>query len=321
MVPPYLVPEAALSSWNASDDPYASEAFRSVESAAWSCQADGHLPQDAALAALNGWGCALLQGAVSRTDIAHLREALGLVGGSSKFRQDAGQARRAGEVGQWLLQKDPNIAMGRYTFGRLHCLLRGSPVFEPFALSIHAAVAPAVHTFFGQAVASGGRVFLSEAQLIVADSCAEQQAWHLDNGGRGLTVMVPLVDVPADRGPQAVLPGTHALHEAALTYRQRLRLCLSALSSSHGSTSPAVANTDALGRTSKMWAAGDALLLDSRALHRALPNDSLGAPMSMLLLRYDLLDTPPPGLGRLSLLSARVLGAGMNGFFKFYAAV
>merc|ERR550532_2961194 len=94
-VPPCLCPDAGTPS---------------VQPAAW-----GPGQREAAAAALDRWGCTLLRGAVTAEDVAALREAFGLGAGSG--------ARRAGEVGRWLLQRDPNIAMGRYTFGRLHCLL------------------------------------------------------------------------------------------------------------------------------------------------------------------------------------------------------
>ena len=45
-------------------------------------------------------------------------------------------------------QHDPNVSMGRYTFGRLHLLLRGSPRFEADAVAPHASLAPLIHKHF-----------------------------------------------------------------------------------------------------------------------------------------------------------------------------
>mmetsp|Transcript_73596 Transcript_73596/g.204517 ORF Transcript_73596/g.204517 Transcript_73596/m.204517 type:complete len:455 (-) Transcript_73596:88-1452(-) len=265
--------------------------------------------RDAALAALQRWGCTLLRGALATDDVQALREAFGLGKGAG--------TRRAAEVGQWMLQRDPNIAMGRYTFGRLHCLLRGSPIFEQHAVAAHAAVAPLVHAFFGEQVSAGDRVFLSEAQLVIADPCAEAQKWHLDQAaGPGLTIFVPLTNVEADRGPQAVLPGTHHLHDKQLPMRSRLRRCLGALSASHGALSVTAGEERAA-----TWSAGDALVLDGRLMHRGLENDGLGSPVPFLVLRYDLASTPPPGCGRSHLLLASALGAALESVFRLYAAV
>jgi len=264
--------------------------------------------RDNAADSLRHWGCVLLRGAVAAGDVAALREDLGLGSGLS--------SRRAAEVGQWLLQRDPNIAMGRYTFGRLHCLLRGSPEFEPRVVALHSAVAPLVHTFFREEEAAGARVFLSEAQLIVADPCAEAQGWHVENvAGAGLTVFVPLNSISDERGPQAILPGTHHLQDGTVPLRSRLRLCLKALCSTHGVVS--VAGT---GRESA-WAAGDALVLDGRLLHRGLPNDSLGAPSAVLVLRYDLTSSPAPGCSRRWLLLMTQVGSTLEALFKLYAVV
>lgn len=291
-VPPYLLPE---------------DGTPAVRTPAWTpgCRA-------AAAEALQRWGCALLRGVVAAEDVAALREALGLGAGSS--------ARRAGEVGRWLLQKDPNVAMGRYTFGRLHCLLRGSPDFEPQAAAVHAAVAPLVHAFFREAEAQGSRVFLSEAQLIVADPIADAQSWHLDAaaGGPALSVFLPLAPVSQDRGPQELLPGTHALHKQELSVRERCRRCLAALCATHGAVS---SSSPAPSGSPRDWAAGDALVLDGRLLHRGLANDSLGAPIPLLVLRYDLVDTPPPGCGRQWLRLMTHLGGALDKVFKLYSVV
>eukprot|EP00927_Polykrikos_kofoidii_P057825 TRINITY_DN52022_c0_g1_i1.p1 TRINITY_DN52022_c0_g1~~TRINITY_DN52022_c0_g1_i1.p1 ORF type:complete len:500 (+),score=73.71 TRINITY_DN52022_c0_g1_i1:57-1502(+) len=311
-VPPYLV--------------------RDQDTLAVSASASGNAKErEAAVVALQRWGCARLRGAVTTEDVTILREQLGLVsvaGASTNSSSARQHPRRAGEVGQWILQKDPNIAMGRYTFGRLHCLLRGSPFLEARATSVHSAVAPLVHAFFRSDVAKGGRVFLSEAQLIIADPCAESQDWHLDaTAGPGLTVLVPLSNVMHDRASQALLPGTHHLHDPHASVRERFGRCFSALCSSHGAvTAPPNVSESASEKATKLnspglWAAGDALVLDGRVLHRGLINDGLGAPMPLLILRYDLKETPPPGCGRLRLLFMARVGTLLDAVFRLYAAV
>lgn len=282
----------------------------SVRAAKW----DGS--SERAVQALQEWGCALVRGVVDSEDITKLRVAMGLGSGSD--------ARRATEVGQWLLQRDPNVAMGRYTFGRLHCLLRGSPELEAPAVAAHAAVAPLVHAFFRSANAEGSRIFLSEAQLIVAEPMADAQGWHLDSvGSTGLSVFLPLTRIGPDRGQQAVLPGTHNLHDSTLPFKERFRRCFSALCATHGAQSivPIPDPEAPILGPGAAWEAGDALVLDSRLLHRGLSNDGLGAPTAVLVLRYDQEATPPPGCARQWLLFMTKVGQGLDALFRLYAAV
>merc|ERR1712193_566761 len=98
--------------------------------------------------------------------------------------------------------------------------------------------------------------------------------------------------VNAEQGVHTMLPGTHALQDSTMPFRDRLRMCFSALCATHGTVSVV---SEA---SSVMWAAGDALVLDGRVMHRALGNQSLGAPIPMLVLRYDSAESPPPGCGR-----------------------
>jgi len=273
----------------------------------------------AAEEAIERWGCTLLRDLLTPEDIAQMRTAFGLGGVAGKDGKLT-TPRRAGEAGLWIQQNDPNISMGRYTVGRLHLLFRGSPEFEPAAVAAHAALSPLVHTHFKEPQEAGGQVFLSEAQLIITDPFADIQFWHLDCvGGRGLTAFVPLTDVPLDKGPQELLPGSHYLHDQRLPLRERVRRCLLGLCHTHGAVLTANGSWNDAGK--RVWAAGEALVLDSSTIHRGLPNDSMGAPVPILVLRYDLTDKPPPGCNRNWLLAMSRLGSSLNSFFRFYAAV
>jgi len=260
--------------------------------------------------ALESWGCVLLRGLLTADDIQSLRRALGLGGVAEKNWQPP---RRAAEVGLWQQQQDPNVAMGRYTYGRLHLLLRGSPRYEMDAVAPHASVAPLVHKHFEIQDMAGNSIFLSEAQLVVADPCAEIQQWHVDSAtGRGLSIFIPLQDIALDRGPQEVLPGTHSLHDPRHNLRERWRRCLRSLCASHGGVTSI---------TGRVWSAGDALVMDSGTLHRGLENDSLGAPVPILILRYDPKDRPPPGCRRSWLLTMTRVGQVLSHIFQLYAWV
>merc|ERR1712007_51632 len=130
----------------------------------------------------------------------------------------------------------------------------------------------------------GKRVFLSEIQLVVADSGSEVQRWHLDAvGGPGLTVLVPLVPISADRAQQQVLPGSHWFFDKSLGMHKRLYKGFSALCRTHG----AITTPCATGEATECWGAGDALVLDSRLLRRGLSNESFGAPAPLIIIRYD----------------------------------
>eukprot|EP00405_Crypthecodinium_cohnii_P036704 CAMPEP_0206545916 /NCGR_PEP_ID=MMETSP0325_2-20121206/12407_1 /ASSEMBLY_ACC=CAM_ASM_000347 /TAXON_ID=2866 /ORGANISM="Crypthecodinium cohnii, Strain Seligo" /LENGTH=452 /DNA_ID=CAMNT_0054044965 /DNA_START=97 /DNA_END=1455 /DNA_ORIENTATION=+ len=260
--------------------------------------------------ALDTYGVALLQGAIESEDIKKLRDELGFLNGKL--------TRRATELGQWLQQMDPNVGMGRYTFGRLHCLLRGSPEFEPTAVAAHAAVAPLVYSYFKTATKGNmenEKIFLSEAQIIINDPLAETQGWHLDNasGRPAITFLVPLTDIHHDRGSQAILPGSHRFCEGDLSLSQRLGSCFRALCESHGAIFVATPE--------RKWAAGDVLVLDGRVMHKGLANEGLGAPTAMLVLRYDLTDSPPPGSGRGFLRFMSRLARTTDHLFRLYAAV
>lgn len=271
---------------------------------------------DAALA-LQLWGGVLLKGVVPEDDLASLRQAFGVIAPDGP--------RKAGELGQWIKQKDSNVQMGRYTFGRLHCLIRGSPEFEPYGVAMHSSLAPLVHSFFQSEEAKGGRVFLSEAQLIIADPLAEVQRWHVDAvGGPGLTALLPLVNVPRDRGTQQFLPGSHHLQDTSVSQAERLRNCWTALFATHGVAT--VCAEDARGSEENtgsggVWAAGDVLVLDSRTLHRGLSNESFAAPIPMLIIRYDLTQSPAPGCGRFWLRFMTLTATGLDLVCRFYSAV
>lgn len=285
-VPPYLMVQ---------------DGVPTVQRAPW----NPRLREDAA-EALQRWGCVLLRSAITEDDVGTLRDVLGV---------DAkGSARKAGEVGQWMKAKDPNISMGRFTFGRLHTLLRGSPEFETYATAMHAVWAPLVHRFFADAEVCGERVFLSEAQLIVAEPMAKTQYWHLDvaSGKPGLTVMVPLTAVSVTTGAQELLPGSHALHDSNVPFSKRVRLCLSTLGVTHGAVSSAEGCE---------WRAGDALVVDGRLFHRGTFNDSFGKSIPMIVLRYDLASAPPPGCGRLWLKFSNAVGRGLHTVFQLYSVV
>ncbi len=161
------------------------------------------------------------------------------------------------------------------------------------------------------------RLRLSELQLVVSEPGSADQPWHADNASGGLTVIVPLADQTAAMGPTQVIPGSHALHPSAWPSQR------------HSAGSATAATASASGDAAAPWwprqlfgsavslllgldpapdsplarmrapveeplRAGDVLICDARTLHRG-PGNRSRSPRRILVLRYDLMGSPPPG--------------------------
>ena len=142
----------------------------------------------------------------------------------------------------------------------------------------------------------GGEVERTQLQLLVSDSGSADQFFHQDNARRGMTVLVPLVDVPLARGPTQLIPGTHGLTLGEGGAAAPVAEAVAAASAV--AVLPAVAPE---------LAVGDVLLCDARTLHRGLANrDDTARPV--LVFRYDDPKHRPPGHTLVSTLAFRVLG-------------
>lgn len=128
-------------------------------------------------------------------------------------------------------------------------------------------------------------------------SGGKNQMFHQDNSKRGLTFLIPLVDVPLIRGPTQLLLSTHRLTGSALQSASVLNSAASSISN--------VASTVSI--HAPTLEAGDVLVYDSRTLHRGLKNrDVEGRPT--LILRYDEVGSEPPGHGAFSTTIFRGIG-------------
>lgn len=146
------------------------------------------------------------------------------------------------------------------------------------------------------------------------DALSEPSAWflilffflrpvtsHQDNSRRGLTILVPLVNVPRVRGPTELLPGTHLLTSAeappgspvaeAWENRKIVKDAMKGL----------------CGRVSPELILGDAIVYDSRLLHRGLANEDI-EPRPGLVYQFNIEGCPPPGHGMWSTMVFRLLG-------------
>ncbi|CDJ36535.1 LOW QUALITY PROTEIN: uncharacterized protein EMH_0089590 [Eimeria mitis] len=104
-------------------------------------------------------------------------------------------------------------------------------------------------------------LFVSEMQTVNADALALPQSWHRDNSHRGLTVVLPLVPINSGNGPTELLPGSHLLSgEEGNSWLQWLRSLPAFLKAAVEGGSTVKAEIEP----------GDALVYDSRLLHRGL---------------------------------------------------
>ncbi|OEH77921.1 hypothetical protein cyc_01069 [Cyclospora cayetanensis] len=199
----------------------------------------------------------------------------------------------AAEGGMKMKEVDPNVYCTRPTYGRLHCLLRGSLV-ENSIVDAQRLLMPLVHSYLpsGAHLEAGGakkknKLFVSEMQTVNADALALAQPWHRDNSHRGITVVIPLVHVHSSNGPTELLPGSHTLSGEDGKDSWVHWMC---------SLPAFFRNVLAGGTTVKaVLEPGDLLVYDSRLLHRGQANETWH-PRPSLVLRYDYEDTPPPGI-------------------------
>jgi hypothetical protein len=141
---------------------------------------------------------------------------------------------------------------------------------------------------------------LTQLQFLNAKPGSENQIWHRDNIAPGVTILVALCDV-RNKGPTELILKSHLQEQSFWASLQRE--WNDALTGSKSGLSEQVSSGHPLLACLK---AGDAVLYDSRVLHRGRgfpgTNDIEGAEdgcddRPVLVLRWDALATPPPGAG------------------------
>lgn len=227
---------------------------------------------------------------------------------------------------------------GRVHLSLFHGGLAALPASErAWLVGVVAPLAPLIRQHMGLAPAaskgsggggeySGGGVCgdglrLTQLQFVESWHPSAAQVWHCDNVRRGVTVLIPLVGTTPSNGPTELLLGSHAFfpQPASLTGASRdsgfVPWDWSCVAAAAGS----VVSVRAL------LAAGDALIYDSRTLHRGTGHDqpntadaslapAAGGPVAVagvvkkeasgaaattrpvLILRFDAEATPPPGV-------------------------
>jgi len=109
---------------------------------------------------------------------------------------------------------------------------------------------------------ANSRFSLSTIQCIDSFPNSETQIFHADNAAKGLTFVIPLTDITLENGPTQLI---------------------------------SFKNRSILNPLPKI---GDVLIFDARTLHRGLGNNSKHV-RSILTIRYDNIETPPPSMSHL----------------------
>ncbi|GMH66233.1 hypothetical protein TrST_g11471 [Triparma strigata] len=200
---------------------------------------------------------------------------------TKKLKSSSGSSRRRGVTIS--KEQEQQEKMWRLSaIGRYHC--RDEDKFDANDMKVLERVEkeiwPVVDEFFRAEEEGMEGVYRSEMQLMTAVPGSTHQAWHKDNRGRGLSIIVPLVDFTAENGGTQLLLG------------------------SHESSCPVGSDQ---GAKVVIAPAGSVVAYDSRTIHRGLGNDTKkGRPA--LIFCYDRERTPPPGTG-----TAGSIGTGLQG--------
>lgn len=269
-----------------------------------------------AVDAMSEHGFALLKSFLSRGRIDAMRETLQMKVSALDFsRSGKGKVPPVREYDMsWIQEKDEDLEPHMSTMGRRHLYLRDR-FLEEVVRDVQAGLMPLVWDYLEKAAGAcgmrpGQRPYLSEVQLLVTDPCAVGQFFHVDNVQPGITVMVPLTNVPAEIGPTCFLPGSHHLVGPTPGQDPGFFSRLSAFTSSAFSTD---------GVTVGAMSAGDALIYDSRMLHYGAANKLYDRTRVALVFRYDF--ERPPGMGLVGAQLTSWAGNILGQVLKVYAAL
>jgi len=260
--------------------------------------------------ALRQHGIVVLRGLLSPEQVQALRSQMGVLGSAldlhSARNRDVLTVPAVREFSEAkLIEQDPEIESVTSTTGRQHFYLRGGPV-EEVVKHVQAGAMPLVWEHLANAMPTEDMYpWISEVQMLVTDPCAVDQFWHMDNASPGLTLYVPLTDVPEDLGPMHFLPGSHHLftEDSLATRVQRF---LGSFMSSNGVV---------VGKL----AAGDALIHNASIIHKGSLNRKYDRSCVALVFRYDF--ERPPGVGAFTTQFVSLLGGTLAGIQRFYSAM
>jgi len=228
------------------------------------------------LRSLNHWGFVVMKEAVPRDQICHIHSELGIT------------TDHASVVGEYILNKDPNISHSRASANRLQLLLRGSRL-EELTSALHTYILPLVTGWYDRRYINPPRVILSDVRLVVVDHAAHPTNWTVYNPKGGLSVMIPLQDRNTNSGSQAFIPGSHFLLDGNMGGLNRLA---SAIQRYFKAARP-LKITDMY--DDGVWRAGDAFIFDNHLLIHGEEN-KLFKSGAYILMKYETANQAPPDL-------------------------
>ena len=161
--------------------------------------------------------------------------------------------------------------------GRIHFELVGNKVFvdSKEVQSLLSSFQPMCRKYFGPRYPD---VRLSTVQLVQSSPGSCHQCWHADNAYKGLTFVIPLIDITKENGTTQLATGSHN----PLYVRK-------------------------LGIASPVLTRSDLMVMDARLLHRGSKNVSTDI-RPILVFRYDDVNTPAPGSGYFGAILRNTIG-------------
>ena len=123
---------------------------------------------------------------------------------------------------------------------------------------------------------TAGQMMMTEVQVVDSLPGSDLQIWHADNAYKGITVVIPLVDLTCQNGPTEIISGSHSLWNNMTGW---------VLGKERGG----------LSIVKPILSAGDGLVMDARLLHRGGANLS-GSSRPILVIRFDSKKSLPPGM-------------------------
>ena len=173
--------------------------------------------------------------------------------------------------------------------GRLHYNMLGSAFIETKEIKdlIAEQILPIAVSEMGL---NANQLMLTEVQIVDSLSGSSIQIWHADNAYKGVTFVIPLVDLTLENGPTELLSGSHTLFKNIFNGINVVKPLLSA---------------------------GDCLVFDARLLHRGGENSS-DTSRPILVIRFDSKKTQPPGMTIIGATVRYYLSKGIVFILEFF---
>ena len=244
-------------------------------------------------------GLLKVEGFLSSSEISEIRKILGI---KKNFlnKNSADFETRMVDV-DFLAEAHADCQLDDAVFARPHILLRNTQ-FEPIVTSAIGGLMPLVWAALIQQrngtllselnnrlnsdsstdlvnPSQLPRVYISDIQLLVTHPCAAKQPWGCDNGGGGLTVLIPLTHHDnQEHGAHLFLPGSHKIRQGPTGCMHTLLSALNYEGAEEYSADP-----------------GSIIVCDGRLMKRQRANRSFHLSEATLVVRFDFADKKPPG--------------------------